>query len=391
MRRVGPVMSPSTARRATAAVLGTALAVGGTALSAPASAAPPERAPVIVQLAPGSDAAAESRRAAANGGGSVRHVYTEVFRGFAGDFTPGAISGMRNNPRVRLIEADGIATISASQSGATWGLDRIDQRALPLSRSYDYPGTGEGVTAYIVDTGIAPHAREFEDSLASGTSVFSDAYGSTDCNGHGTHVAGTVGGETYGVAKEVSLVPVRVLDCDGSGSWSGVIAGLDWVAEQHQPGTPAVANMSLGGSRNSSVDAAVQRVIDDGVTVAVAAGNSNTNACNSSPARLASAVTTGATDGADRRASFSNYGSCLDLFAPGVSITSAWLGGTTNTISGTSMAAPHVAGVAALRLQKTPGASPSTIAAELVTLSTKNVVGSAGAKSPNRLLHSPPA
>lgn len=391
MRRTGPVMINSTVRRASAAVLGVLLAVGGTALAAPAAAAPPEKTAVIVQLTPDSDAAAESRKASANGGGSVSHIYTEVFRGFAGSFNGRALEGLRRNPRVALIEADGVATVSASQAGATWGLDRIDQRARPLSTTYDYTGTGTGVTAYIVDTGIAPNAIEFEDGLAPGMTVFTDGYGTTDCNGHGTHVAGTVGGETYGVAKEVTLVPVRVLDCAGSGSWSGVIAGLDWVAAQHAPGTAAVANLSLGGSRNSSVDAAVQRVIDDGVTVAVAAGNSNINACNTSPARVPAALTTGATDAGDRRASFSNYGSCLDLFAPGVQITSTWLDGSVNTISGTSMAAPHVAGVAALRLERAPAASPASIAAELVTLSTKNVVSSAGAKSPNRLLYSPPA
>jgi subtilisin family serine protease len=268
---------------------------------------------------------------------------------------------------------------------ASWGLDRIDQRALPLDGTYHVPAAGAAVTAYIIDTGVAPTADL--DQRAPGYDVITPGGdGSGDCNGHGTHVAGTVAGTVYGVAKAATVVPVRVLDCGGSGTWSGIIAGLDWVVGNHVSG-PAVANMSLGGGVSSTVDAAVQRVIADGVTVAVAAGNSNANACNTSPARVSAALTVGATDNADRRASFSDYGSCLDLFAPGVDITSDWLTGT-NTISGTSMATPHVAGAAAVLLSKTPTMSPATVASRLVGTATTGVVKSAGNRSPNRLLYS---
>ncbi|MDP9390772.1 MAG: S8 family peptidase [Actinomycetota bacterium] len=387
MRRVGPVMSTPFFRRAGAAVLGAFLAVGGTALTAPAAAAPPERVAVIVTLAPGSDAAAEARRAAGSGG-SVAHVYRDVFRGFAATLPTSAVAALQRNPRVVTVEADGPVRTAASQTSATWGLDRIDQRTRTLNRTYNYPATGSGVRAYVVDSGVAVH-DEF-DQRADGYDVFgAPGNGWTDCNGHGTHVAGTVAGNLYGAAKGATVVPVRVLDCAGSGSLSGVIAGLDWIVKDHVSG-PAVANLSLGGGRNSTLDSAVGKVISDGVTVAVAAGNSNIDACNTSPARVSGALTTGATDSTDRRASFSNYGSCLDLFAPGVAITSAWSapGSTaaTSTISGTSMASPHVAGAAAVLLEQRPTLSPSAVATELVRASTKKVVSSKGSSSPNRLL-----
>jgi subtilisin family serine protease len=240
------------------------------------------------------------------------------------------------------------------------------------------------VTAYVIDTGVASHA-EFGTRLKAGTSTVKGQKTTVDCNGHGTHVAGTIAGTTYGVAKDAAVVPVRVLDCRGSGPWSGVLAGIDWTAAHHKPGVPAVANLSLGGPANASIDAAVAGLVADGVTVAVSAGNQDVDAGTQSPARERSALTVGATDAADNRADFSNFGSVVDLFAPGVDITSAWLNRTTRSISGTSMAAPHVAGAAAVLLSQNPGLAPAAVAAELVGVSTKDVVGDE-AGSPDQLL-----
>jgi subtilisin family serine protease len=386
MRRAGPVMSKLTVRRAGAAALGALLAVGGTALTAPAAAAPPEnRTAVIVQLRPGADPAAESRRAAADGG-SVHHVYRHALRGFAGAFTDRAIANMRRNANVTVIEPDGVASATGSQSDATWGLDRVDTLELALDRMYDYPATGAGVTAYVIDTGIAPH-EDFAGRLASGHNTVRGKNTTDDCNGHGTHVAGTIGGSTYGIAKAVTLVPVRVLDCRGSGTWSGVVAGIDWVTADHQAGEPAVANLSLGGGVNRAVDTAVATLVGDGVSVAVAAGNDGQDACKYSPARVREALTTGATDSLDKRTSWSNWGDCLDLFAPGSNITSAWLKNGTETISGTSMAAPHVAGAAALLLEQDSGLTPADVAKELTDVSSGGRVSLAGTGSPNELLH----
>lgn len=317
--------------------------------------------------------------------------FTTAIEGFSAKLSDRAVEALRTNPDVAYIEADQRVAIDATQSPATWGLDRIDQRNLPLNNSYTYTPTGQGVTAYIIDTGVLGTHNEFTGRMAAGYTAINDGRGTTDCNGHGTHVAGTVGGTTYGVAKKVTIRPVRVLDCNGSGSTSGVIAGVDWVTSNHSSGTPAVANMSLGGGVSSALDAAVNNSISDGVTYAVAAGNENTNACNGSPARVGAALTVGSTTSTDARSSFSNYGSCLDLFAPGSSITSAWYTSTsaTNTISGTSMATPHVAGVAALYLQGSPSASPATVGSAITSTATTGVVTGAQTGSPNRLLYSP--
>jgi subtilisin family serine protease len=246
------------------------------------------------------------------------------------------------------------------------------------------------VTAYIIDTGIRLSHEQFGGRAVSGFDAV-DGGSADDCNGHGTHVAGTVGGTTYGVAKSVRLVAVRVLGCNGSGSTSGVIAGIDWVTGNHATGAPAVANMSLGGGASTALDNAVNASINDGVTYAIAAGNSNANACNTSPARVPNAITVGATTSSDARSSFSNYGTCLDVFAPGSSITSAWhtSNSATNTISGTSMAAPHVAGVAALALGAVPSDTPAAVRTKIVNSATQGVVGNPGSGSPNLLLYSP--
>ncbi|HXH78307.1 S8 family peptidase [Nocardioides sp.] len=323
-------------------------------------------------------------------GAQVTHTYTSALNGFAAQLPAQALRGLRNNPNVAFIEPDAQVQVSETQSPATWGIDRIDQRDLPLNNSFTYATSGAGVTAYVIDTGINTAHVEFSGRAVSGYSAINDGRGTSDCNGHGTHVAGTVGGETYGVAQDVRLVAVRVLDCNGSGSNSGVIAGVDWVSQNHAAGAPAVANMSLGGGVSSALDTAVNNSIADGVTYALAAGNdSGANACNGSPGRVAAGLTIGSTTNTDARSSFSNIGSCLDMFAPGSSIMSAWHTSTTatNTISGTSMATPHVAGAAALYLQSNPSASPATVSNALISASTPNKVTNAGTGSPNRLLY----
>ncbi|MDP9067170.1 MAG: S8 family peptidase [Actinomycetota bacterium] len=341
-------------------------------------------------------AVASARDDARARGATIHYDYRHALTGFAATLPERALEALRNNQNVSYIETDRVVEASDTQSPATWGLDRIDQRNLPLSNSYTYNATGSGVTAYIIDTGIRFSHVEFGGRAVSGYDAI-DGGSANDCNGHGTHVAGTAGGATYGVAKGVRLVAVRVLDCAGSGTNSGVIAGVDWVTSNHTAGQPAIANMSLGGSANSSLDTAVNNSINDGVSYAVAAGNSNADACNYSPARVTAAITVGSTTSSDSRSSFSNYGSCLDLFAPGSSITSAWYTSdtATNTISGTSMAAPHVAGVAALYLENDTSASPSTVRNAIVNAATSGVLSGIGSGSPNLLLYSlvtaPPA
>lgn len=345
-----------------------------------------ERAGYIITFRNGvSDAPGLARRLAAANGGEVGYIYTTAMKGFSAQLTPAAAAALARNPNVEAIEVDGIVSIEATQTGATWGLDRIDQRDLPLSGSYTYTRTGSGVRAYIVDTGIRETHVEFTGRMAAGFTAISDRNGTNDCNGHGTHVAGTVGGTTYGVAKGVTLVPVRVLNCRGSGTNSGVIAGVDWVAAQSF--RPAVANMSLGGGASTALDNAVTSAVNAGITFVVAAGNSNVDACTASPARAPSAITVGATTSTDARASYSNFGTCVDIFAPGSSITSAWYKSNTqtNTISGTSMASPHVAGVAALYLQG-GNASPATVTSALINGATTGKVTSPGSGSPNLLL-----
>ena len=359
-------------------------------LSANQSFAAPEFDTYVVILNPGADRVAAAREFS-RAGWRIEHEYTNVFSGFAINLPTQAAAGLARNPKVLSIERDIEVTTFETQSGATWGLDRIDQRALPLSNDFIYSATGAGVRAYIVDTGVRATHTEFIGRMTTGFSAFKDKRGTDDCNGHGTHVAGTVAGTTYGVAKTATIVPVRVLNCRGSGTTSGVIAGLDWVAQDHTTG-PAVVNMSLGGGASATLDAAVLGVVNDGVSVVVAAGNSNADACASSPARVPQAVTVGATVSTDGRASYSNFGACLDLFAPGSAITSAWKSSdtATNTISGTSMASPHVAGVAAVLLSRTPSLTPIQVAAALTSSATSGIVTSAGTGSPNLLLYSDP-
>ena len=341
----------------------------------------------IVQFRPGKTSTAVAKDVARAHGGSLIRTFVNVLNGAVIDIPAQALAGLIKNPNVLSVEKD--AVVTASQTNAPWGLDRLDQRALPLSTTYSAPTEAVNVRAFIIDTGINKTHVDFGSRVVSGfDAISSGGDGSNDCNGHGTHVAGTVGGTTYGVAKGVTLVPVRVLDCNGSGTNTGVIAGLDWVASQHQAGQLDVANMSLGGGASSALDTAVNNAITRGVSVVVAAGNSNANACNYSPARVPAAITVAASDRSDIRASFSNYRSCVDVFAPGVSIISTWFGSTTatNTISGTSMASPHVAGLAALILQLNGALTPAQLASTIATNATTGIITSAGTNSPNRLV-----
>ena len=377
------VLSISAAARRSAAVAVCALSAAGGLLAAPATASAPDGDFIVVledSVAHPSDVAAEHRR---RYGAQVSFTYGAALKGYAARLSAAGYAEVVRDPRVAYVERDGVASINVTQEQATWGLDRIDARSGTDGR-FTYKSTGAGVTAYIVDTGIDLGHAEFTGRVATGFDAVVDGGTADDCNGHGTHVAGTVGGTTYGAAKGVSLVSVRVLDCGGSGSWSGVIAGVDWVTRHHTAGTPAVANMSLGGGASAAVDDAVRRSIADGVSYAVAAGNGNRagvaqDACKSSPARVAEAMTVSATDKTDKKTSWANYGSCVDWFAPGAGITSAWIGSgstETSTISGTSMATPHTAGVAALYLQGNPGATPQQARDAMFAATTKGVVAS---------------
>jgi subtilisin family serine protease len=326
-------------------------------------------------------------------GAVVERVFEHALLGFSGRMSASGAAALADDPRVDYVEEDGEVRLVTTQTSATWGIDRIDQHALPLSTTYTYTSTGTGVTAYIIDTGIRFSHSEFGGRATSGFDAV-DGGSADDCNGHGTHVSGTVGGATYGVAKNVHLVAVRVLDCNGSGSTSGVIAGIDWVTADHAPGAPAVANMSLGGGASRALDSAVRSSIADGVSYAIAAGNGNIfgfakDACRTSPARVTEAMTISAADNADKKAPWANFGNCVDWFAPGVGITSSWNTNDTavNTISGTSMAAPHTTGVAALYLQLHPSATPPQVRDALFAGTSKGVVTSSRTTN-NHLLFS---
>ncbi|WP_406732007.1 S8 family peptidase [Streptomyces sp. NBC_01794] len=330
---------------------------------------------------------------AADLGVTPNHTYRSALTGFSASMSGAKAAKLSADPRVAYVQQNATVRINETQPNATWGIDRIDQRNLPLSKTYTYNTTASNVTAYIIDTGIRTSHSEFGGRASVGTDTVGGGQNGQDCNGHGTHVAGTVGGKTYGVAKGVKLVAVRVLDCQGSGTTAGVIAGIDWVTANAKK--PAVANMSLGGSADAALDNAVKKSIGSGVSYAIAAGNGNflglpANACNYSPARVPEAITVGATDNTDRRASFSNYGTCLDLFAPGVNITSSWKDSdtATNTISGTSMATPHTAGAAALYLATHATASPVQVRDALVNGATSGKVQDPRTGSPNKLLYS---
>ncbi|MCT9932803.1 S8 family peptidase [Planotetraspora sp. A-T 1434] len=347
----------------------------------------------IVVLKNGADVDAAARTLTGRHGGRFGRTYHFALRGFAVRASAAEAKKLAADPAVAYVQQNSVVRASDTQpSPPSWGLDRIDQRNLPLSSSYTYGPTGAGVHAYIVDTGIRTTHSDFGGRASIGFDAIGDGQNGQDCNGHGTHVAGTTGGGSYGVAKGVLLVAVRVLDCDGSGTTDQVIAGIDWVTAHAVK--PAVANMSLGGSANTALDDAVRRSVASGVGYAIAAGNGflglfAQNACSTSPARVPEAITVSITDISDKKPSWGNIGTCVDLFAPGYNITSAWKDSdtSTNTISGTSMSTPHVTGAAALYLQGHPTATPQQVRDAIVNNATTGVVVSPGSGSPNRLLY----
>ncbi len=321
-------------------------------------------------------------------GGTVRRTFRSALNGYTATLSAAEARRLAADPAVASVEQDQrVGVADTTQTNAPWGLDRIDQASLPLSGTYTYPDSaGTGVTAYVIDTGVRITHQQISGRASYGYDAVDGDTTAADGNGHGTHVATTIAGTTYGVAKKAQVVAVRVLDNNGSGTTAGVIAGVDWVTAHHSG--PSVANLSLGGGASSTLDTAVRNSIASGVTYAVAAGNSNANASSSSPARVTQALTVGATTSTDARASYSNYGSVLDLFAPGSSITAGWHTSdtATNTISGTSMATPHVAGAAAVYLAGHTSATPAQVATALVNGATTDKVTGPGSGSPNRLL-----
>ncbi|WP_462416947.1 S8 family peptidase [Kytococcus sp. Marseille-QA3725] len=307
--------------------------------------------------------------------------------GFTANLTAEQVKDLENDPAVASVTKSKEVTASESQTDATWGLDRVDQEEPELDQTYNYEGTGEGVNSYVIDTGVRSTHSDFEGRVSEGFSAIDDGQGTEDCNGHGTHVAGTMGGKEFGVAKGTNLIPVRVLSCEGSGSTDGIITAMDWVIE-NKGDTPSVANMSLGGGVDEALDEAIGRMTEAGVVTAVAAGNDTDDACNYSPARAESAITVGSTAEGDMLSDFSNFGECVDILAPGTDITSAWMDSddATNTISGTSMASPHVAGGAALALEKNPDATVEEVTTALTESATKDAIEGVNG-SPNLLLN----
>jgi len=360
------------------------LAVGLVPLSA--SAAPTASQSYVVRFVDGTDAKAKAEKASGDGM-RVARVYSHALSGMAADLTPAQAARLASDPSVASIERDARARAFGTETAAPWGLDRIDQAKLPLSGTYTWGADGAGVKAYVIDTGVWAGHADLAGRVATGYDAVDLDGDATDCHGHGTHVAGTVAGTTYGVAKGATVVPVRVLDCSGFGTTSEIIAGIDWAVEDH--GTePAVANMSLGGSASQAIDAAVQALIDDGVTLAVAAGNDFANGCLYSPARVRAAITVSASTITDHAAAFSSTGPCVDLFAPGENITSAGLASPTAslTMSGTSMATPHVTGAAAILAGQHPTWTPAQISAAIVKSATKNALTGVDRETPNKLL-----
>ncbi|MGH3390250.1 MAG: S8 family peptidase [Actinomadura sp.] len=342
-----------------------------------------------------SEVRSSARTLTARHGGAVSRTFGSALRGFSVKSTEAQARRLAADPRVAFVQHNVIHRVAETQTNPpSWGLDRVDQRNLPLNQAYEFSTRAAGVHAYVIDTGIRTAHSDLGGRASIGFDAIGDGQNGQDCNGHGTHVSGTVGGSSFGIAKGVSLVGVRVLDCEGSGTTEQVVAGIDWVTANAVK--PAVANMSLGGGVDAALDNAVTRSINSGVSYAIAAGNGilglfPQNACNTSPARVPAAITVSVTDDTDTKASWGNFGTCVDIFAPGIDITSAWntSNTATETISGTSMSTPHVAGAAALYLAGHPSATPQQVRDALVANATTGVVRSPGNGSPNRLLFTP--
>jgi subtilisin family serine protease len=367
----------------------TGVVPGVTPSADPTTALPGE---YIVTFASGvSDSRGLANALVSQHGGRLRHLYSAALKGFSANFSDAAVAALAKNPQIARIEPDALVNGSGTEASPTWGLDRIDQRALPLDKSYSYASSGAGVNVYILDTGIRTTHVEFGGRASGAFTAINDGNGTNDCNGHGTHVAGTVGGATYGVAKAVTLYAVRVLDCANTGTVSGLIAGIDWVTQNRR--LPAVANLSLTTAKSSTVNAAIQASIDAGVVYAVAAGNNaGADACNYSPASAPAVLTVGATGNTDGVQGFSSVGPCVDLFAPGQTIRSAYYVSDTSSIinGGTSMASPHVAGAAAVYLSAHPTATPAEVTSAIVAAATTNVLTGVPAGTANRLLYIDP-